>query len=210
MAAKRALLAVIFMVTLIFTVSQSYAAAGGASQKARNFAIDLERSMVELSFSLRQHSWAEKDGDKAAADLFEDRSIMNSTEIGNLLKPYFGKRTGYLFSNLFVAHSAANIDYMHAAIEKNAVSMKLAEKRLNDSADAIMAFLAELSPNNLSTKTLRPHFNAYISSQMEKMKMLESENLEAEDEAWEQLIIKSSKLGNVISKGIVKEHPKKF
>lgn len=210
MTAKRALLTVIFMVTLIFTVSQSYAAVGGTSVKARIFELDFERALVDLSFSERQHSLAEKDGDKAAADLLEDRSIMNSTETGNLLKSYYGKTTSYLFSNLFVAHSAANIEYTHAAIEKNAASMKQAEKKLNDSADAIMAFLAELSPKNLSSETLRPHFDAYISKQLEQIKMLESGDLEAEDEAWEQLIIKSSNLGSAIAQGIVKEFPKKF
>ena len=79
-------------------------------------------------------------------DAITARLLRNATDMGNLLKPFYGNRIAAKFSNLIREHLVIAAELVKAAKAGNQKAVAAAERRWYENGEEISEFLSRINP----------------------------------------------------------------
>jgi len=146
-------------------------------------------------------------GDKGFAP---ERLLQNQVELGNLLKPYYGDAAGDQLTNLLKEHVITAAQIVAAARAGDKPKQEEATKRWFLNADQIAAFLSDANPRNWPRaemqQMMREHLNLTTVEVSARIQGNWAADIAAFDKIHEQIL----HMADMLTEGIVKQHPAKF
>jgi hypothetical protein len=140
----------------------------------------------------------------------QDRLLRNQTEIGNAIKPYYGRAAGNQLTALLKQHIAGAVALLQAAKagDQNMIEQRTAEWHVN--GKQIADFLHEANPRNWSRKALRRmmrrHLDQTISEAVNRLQGNYRADVRDYDEIHRHILV----MADTLSSGIIKQFPRRF
>jgi len=145
--------------------------------------------------------------DKAAAT---ERLLQNQADIGNAIKPYYGDSAGDKLTTLLKAHITTAAEVVAAAKANDKAKLDDANKRWFANADQIADFLSGANPTNWAAaemrSMMRDHLNLTTAEVVARLNSDWAADIAAYDKVHEEIL----HMADMLSNGIVKQHPAKF
>ena len=138
-----------------------------------------------------------------------DRLIQNQTDLGNAMKPFYGKEAGDKLAALLKEHVFATIEFIKAVKAQDWESQDDATNRWNDNADEIAAWFSNANPRwaLAEMKSMwHAHVNFTIHEVTAHMKQHWQEDIAAFDKVQEQILT----MADLLSDGIIQQFPDRF
>lgn len=137
------------------------------------------------------------------------RLLKNQEDIGNAIKPYYGEAAGNKLAKLLKDHILIAGKIVGAAKSGDQANLKKFNTEWYKNADDIADFLSSANPNwnNKELKELLyMHLKLVTDQVVARIKKDWDAEIMAFDEGEDHII----KLADTLSKGIIKQFPKKF
>jgi hypothetical protein len=138
-----------------------------------------------------------------------ERLLRNQDDIGDAIKPFYGDEAGKKLSGLLRDHILIAADIVKAAKASNNAGVEAGEKKWHANADDIAAFLAGANPGWKKaelTDMLYKHLDFTTTEVVSRLKKDWPADMKAYDEGHEHMLM----FADMLSDGIIKQHPKKF
>lgn len=151
----------------------------------------------------------------AAADLPDkaattDRLLQNQVDIGNAIKPYYGDEAGNKLTTLLKEHITTAAEVVAAAKANDKAKLDDANKRWFANSDQIADFLSSANAKNWPAaemrSMMRDHLNLTTNEAVARLKGDWPADIKAYDAVHDQIL----KMADMLTMGIVKQHPNKF
>jgi hypothetical protein len=148
--------------------------------------------------------------DTAAFDASATRLLRNQTDIGNAIKPYFGKAAGNALTALLRDHITIAVEVLQAAKAGDTAAFEEANGRWydngNDVADAISALDRDTWPRAAVRDMMRMHLDQTLAEASGELTGDYAASVAAYDEIHRHIL----KMADALSGGIVALFPGKF
>jgi hypothetical protein len=143
------------------------------------------------------------------AEAAATRLLANQEDIGNAIVPLYGKEAGAALTELLKSHILIAVDLVAAAIAGDKRAFRRHDKRWDDNADEIAAFLASANPN-WAEADVRDLLGQHLAlTKGEAVARLE-ENWDADVTAFDDIFTEILTMADALSGGIVKQFPDRF
>jgi hypothetical protein len=143
---------------------------------------------------------------KAAAD----RLLRNQVDIGDAIKPYYGDEAGTKLTGLLKQHITIATELIAAAKAGQGAKKDDAAKRWNSNADDIASFLSTANPKNWPLADMKKMMHDHLDLTTAEVVARLSKNWTADVAAYDKVHDEILKMADMLSAGIIKQHPKKF
>ncbi len=143
------------------------------------------------------------------ADQAVKRLLKNQDDIGDAIKPYYGDDAGKKLAALLHDHITISADVVKSAKANNKVALDSANKKWNDNADQISAFLSTANPNwplEDMKSMMHDHLKLTTDEAVARIKKDYDGDIAAYDKVHDEIL----KMADMLSDGIVKQYPDKF
>ena len=137
------------------------------------------------------------------------RLLQNQTDIGNAIKPFYGKKTGTQLTALLKEHIAIAADLIAAARKGDTAATSSEQKRWQANADAIAAFLSSANPawKPAATKAMmRSHLRLTTNEVVARL----TKDWAADVRAYDRIHIQILHMADMLSDGLVAQFPARF
>jgi hypothetical protein len=139
-----------------------------------------------------------------------ERLMKNQQDIGDALKPFYGKEAGQSVANLLKDHIKIASEVVKAAKAGDDKALKDADARWHKNADEIAAFLAKANPTYWNEQEWKDMFYEHLqlvtNSVNLRLKKQWSEDMNNFDVYYDQIL----EMADTISYGILHQFPNKF
>lgn len=138
-----------------------------------------------------------------------ERLLQNQVDIGNAIKPYYGDAAGNKLAGLLKEHIQIAGKVVEAAKSGNQENLKKFNAEWYKNADDIALFLSKANPywpNNQLKELLYTHLKLLTDQVVARIKKDWNAEIRAYDMGENHIL----KLAEALSKGIIKQFPKKF
>jgi hypothetical protein len=139
-----------------------------------------------------------------------NRLMKNQQEIGDALKPYYGKDAGQSITNLLKEHINLAAEVVKAAKAEDNKALKDADVRWHKNADEIAAVLAKANPSYWDEQEWKDMFYEHLklvtNSVTTRLNKQWNEDVEDFDIYYTQIL----EMADMLSYGILHQFPKKF
>ena len=179
----------------------------------------MDESSVQLQHALRKlwidHTIWTKSYIVSAISGLDDqekvlaRLLQNQDDIGNAIKPYYGEEAGNKLAQLLREHIQLAGKVVEAAKSGNQNKFKKYNKEWHKNADDIALFLSKVNPN-WSNEELKDLLYTHLQLLTDQVSSRLQKNTAAEIIAFDKGEDHIIKLADVMTKGIIKQFPKKF
>lgn len=145
-----------------------------------------------------------EDKDKVLA-----RLLKNQEDIGNAIKPYYGKDAGNTLTELLTDHILIAGKIVEAAKSENQSNLKKYNTEWYKNADEIAQFLSSANPNWIKSELkelLDMHLKLVTDDVVARIKKDWDADISAFDKGEDHII----KMADVLTKGIIKQFPNQF
>jgi hypothetical protein len=138
------------------------------------------------------------------------RLLRNQTDIGNAIKPYYGRAAGNQLTALLKEHIVGAVALLQAAKagDQGAIDQRTAEWYANGSE--IADFLHEANPHNWPRRALRQMMKGHLDQTLrEAVHRLQGDydaDIHDYDEIHQHILV----MADALSAGIVKQFPRRF
>jgi len=203
---------VVFVLTLMMSVSYAEPAKGKKMMKMSQSAVTLKMDMRKL---WEEHNtWTSIYIMSAVAGLDDsgkiaERLLKNQTDIGNAIRPIYGDAAGDKLAALLKDHILQAAELVGAAKAGDNAKATEVEKKWYANADEIVALLNGANPN-WPKDALKALFYAHLAMvKQEAVSRLSKDGagyITARDNGNEHIL----KIADALSSGIIKQFPKKF
>ncbi|MFJ7678534.1 glycosyltransferase [Peribacillus sp. NPDC097198] len=206
----------LFIMSFALVFSPLHTEAKGKANPSRQC---MEESSVQLQNALRKlwidHIiWTKSYIVSAISDLDDQEQVLarllqNQDDIGNAIKPYYGEEAGNKLAQLLREHILIAGKVVEAAKSGNQNNFKKYNTEWYKNADDIALFLSKANPN-WSNEELKELLYMHLQLLTDQVSARLKKDTEAEivafDKGEDHIII----LADVLTKGIIKQFPKKF
>src|SRR5438105_6906743 len=145
----------------------------------------------------------------ADAEAAATRLLKNQEDIGNAIVSFYGAEAGAALTDLLKSHILIAVDLVGAAIAGDSQRFASEDKRWDDNADEIAAFLAGANPN-WPEKDVRDLLGQHLAlTKGEAVARLEK-NWEADVAAFDDIFTEILTMADALSEGIIKQFPERF
>jgi hypothetical protein len=138
-----------------------------------------------------------------------DRLMVNQTDIGNAIKPYYGDAAGAQLTALLREHITVAVEILSAAKAGDSAGVQSASARWYVNADQIADFLAAANPN-LSDASMRAmmrkHLDDTLSEAVNHLQGNYAAGVQDYDAIHEHILMMS----DTISDAIMRQFPRRF
>jgi len=138
------------------------------------------------------------------------RLLRNQDDIGNAIKPYYGKKAGKALTALLKDHILIAIDILKAAKAGDAAAVADANKRWYANADQIARFLNKANPHNWGLKPakamMRMHLDETLKEAVDRLHGRFAADIRDYDSVHHHIL----KMADMLSSGIIKQFPARF
>jgi hypothetical protein len=145
------------------------------------------------------------DFDATAARLLE-----NQDDIGNAIKPYYGKRAGNQLTALLKEHITGAVELLKAAKAGDDAKFKQANDAWYRNGDEIARFLNKANPKYIKLgkiqALMRGHLDQTLEEASARLKGDFAADIRAYDEIHEHILV----MADTLSSGIINQFPKQF
>ena len=138
------------------------------------------------------------------------RLLRNQADIGNAMKPYYGKVAGEAVTKLLREHILIAADVIAAAKAGNKAQLTDAQNRWTANADQIAAALHGLNPRNWKLAMMKAEMHKHLAlTTNEAVARLEG-HWDADVAAYDAVHNHILHMADMLSTGIVKQFPARF
>jgi hypothetical protein len=140
----------------------------------------------------------------------EARLLRNQEDIGNAIKPYYGRAAGNQLTALLKEHIVGAVALLKAAKSGDQALIKQRTDEWYANGDEISDFLHEANPRNWSRKAMRRmmkgHLDKTISEAVNRLTGKYAADVRDYDRIHRHILM----MADTLSKGIVKQFPRRF
>lgn len=169
----------------------------------------LRKLWAEHAFWMRQYVISYVNG---ASDVNETtrRLLKNQEQVGRALGLWYGENNGKKIGDLMTSQLVAFGDMLNGMRTKDKNASIIAEKKWNDATEQLVDFLVGLNPK-WGRVELSQHFKRYnemiTNMVIHRVRKKHNDEIGSFDKAYHHSM---NDIADVITKGIVKQHPEQF
>jgi hypothetical protein len=140
----------------------------------------------------------------------QDRLLRNQSDIGNAIKPYYGRAAGNQLTGLLEEHIAGAVALLQAAKagDQGLIEQRTAEWYEN--GNQIADFLHEANqrnwPRKMMRRMMRRHLDQTISEAVNRLQGNYTADIRDYDEIHRHILV----MADTLSSGIIKQFPRRF
>jgi hypothetical protein len=143
---------------------------------------------------------------KAAAG----RLLQNQTDIGNAIKPFYGEAAGTKLTALLKDHITIATELIAAAKAGDAAKKTDAANRWNRNADEIASFLSAANPKHWPEADMKKMMHDHLDLTTQEVVARLSKDWAADVAAYDKVHDEILAMADMLSEGIIHQHPEKF
>jgi hypothetical protein len=138
------------------------------------------------------------------------RLLRNQTDIGNAIKPYYGRAAGNQLTVLLKEHITGAVALVQAAKAGDEVAVEQRSAEWYANGNEVADFLHEANPQNWPRKRLRRMMKGHLDQTLrEAVHRLEGD-YDADVRDYEEIHHHILAMADTLSSGIVKQFPRRF
>ena len=137
------------------------------------------------------------------------RLLRNQTDIGNAVKPFYGKKAGNQLTALLKEHIAIAADLIAVARKADTAAVSSEQKRWQANADAIAAFLASANPN-WKPAEMRTMMRSHLRLTTNEVVARLTKDWAADVRAYDRIHVQILHMADMLSDGLVAQFPARF
>jgi hypothetical protein len=138
------------------------------------------------------------------------RLLKNQTDIGNAVKPFYGKAAGNELTEQLRQHILIAADLIAAAKAGDAAKLADAQARWQRNADGIATLLNSVNPRFWKLGALKAEMRKHLALTTEEAVARLQGNWNADVAAYDQVHHHILHMSDLLSAGLVKQFPKRF
>jgi hypothetical protein len=138
------------------------------------------------------------------------RLLQNQEDIGNAIKPFYGKTAGQELTRLLRDHILIAADLIAAARAGDGPAVADAQARWEANADEIAAFLSSANPRNWKLADMRAMLGEHLALTTDEVLARLGGDWEADVEAYDRIHLQALEMADMLSVGIVRQFPHRF
>jgi hypothetical protein len=140
----------------------------------------------------------------------EQTLLQNQVDIGNAVKPYYGRAAGDKVTTLLKAHILGAVDVLTAAKSGDKNKLAQAEAAWSANGQQIADFLHAANPRFLARAAAREMMKVHLQQVIEQAVDELQGNYAADAQAYAPYIRHILDMADMISGGIIKQFPRRF
>ena len=137
------------------------------------------------------------------------RLMKNQEDIGHAIVPFYGREAGDKLTALLKDHIGIAVDLIAAAKSSNQAAFEAANRKWNQNASDIAAFLAGANPN-WPAAALTDAMNRHLETTRREVVARLQKNYDEDVRAFDAVVEHILHMADVLADGIVKQFPQKF
>ena len=138
------------------------------------------------------------------------RLLKNQTDIGNAVKPFYGKAAGNELTRQLRQHILIAADVIAAAKAGEAAKLADAQARWARNGDDIAAVLASVNPRHWKLAKMKSELRMHLKLTTEEAVARLTGNWTADVAAYDKIHVHALHMSDLLAAGIVKQFPKRF
>jgi hypothetical protein len=138
------------------------------------------------------------------------RLLRNQTDIGNAVKPYYGKAAGNELTKQLRAHILIAADVIAAAKAADSAKLADAQARWVANADQIAGVLHSVNPRYWKLGTMKAEMHKHLDLTTQEAVARLQGNWDADVAAYDKVHAHILHMSDMLSSGIVKQFPARF
>jgi hypothetical protein len=138
------------------------------------------------------------------------RLLSNQVDIGNAIKPYYGRQAGNQLTALLKEHIAGAVALLKAAKSGNTTDFDAAKAAWYRNGDEIARFLSTANPRNWRFAKVRGLMRGHLDLTLEEAAARLQGEFPADIRAYDRIHDHILMFADVLSNGIIKQFPKRF
>jgi len=145
--------------------------------------------------------------DKAATT---DRLLQNQTDIGNAIKPFYGAPAGDKLTALLRDHILIAADIVTAAKAGDSAKLEAGKTKWTANADEIASFLSGANPKNWPAAEMKSMMRDHLRLTTAELEAHLGKDWKRDVAAYDDVHNQILKMADMLSDGIIKQHPGKL
>jgi hypothetical protein len=138
------------------------------------------------------------------------RLLRNQEDIGNAIKPYYGRRAGAALTTLLKEHITGAVALLQAAKAGDTAALQTARTAWYDNGKRIARSLNRANPRFWPLGTLRSLMRGHLDQTLDEAVARLQGHFEADMRAYERIHAHILMMADALSSGIVKQFPRRF
>jgi hypothetical protein len=138
------------------------------------------------------------------------RLLRNQVDIGNAVKPFYGKAAGSALAGLLRDHILIAADVIAAAKAGDQTQLAYAQARWVDNADQIAATLHRLDPHFWKLRELKAEMHRHLELTTQEAVTRLQHDWEGDVAAYERVHLHILHMADMLSTGIIAQFPGRF
>ena len=140
----------------------------------------------------------------------EARLLRNQADIGNAIKPYYGRAAGTKLTSLLRTHILEAVPVLVAAKEGDKTKLTQALAAWYANADQIARFLSSANPQAWPLPMMRTMMKQHLALTTKEAVARLQGNWTADVRAYDQVHAEILSMSHMLSSGIVRQFPRRF
>lgn len=140
----------------------------------------------------------------------EARLLKNQEDIGNAIKPYYGRKAGARLTSLLEQHILGAVNLLAAAKAGDQAGVAKASSAWNENGRQIADFLHSANPHNWPREEMRSMMQTHLDQTLEEGVDRLGGNHAAEVRDYDAIQAHILAMADMLSGGIVKQFPARF
>ena len=140
----------------------------------------------------------------------ERRLLSNQVDIGNAVKPYYGRKAGNRLTRLLKEHIMGAVALLQAAKSGDGMQIAAASDAWYANANQIAAFLSKANPHNWPLAMTRTMMKQHLALTTKEAVARLQGNWSADVRAYDQVHAEILGMSHMLSSGIIRQFPRRF
>jgi hypothetical protein len=140
----------------------------------------------------------------------EARLLRNQADIGNAIKPYYGRAAGNQLTKLLRTHILEAVPVLQAAKAGDTPKLKQALDAWYANAHQIAVFLSKANPRNWPARMMDSMMKRHLALTTKEAVARLQGNWNADVAAYDQVHAEILDMSHMLSSGIIRQFPKRF
>ena len=140
----------------------------------------------------------------------ETRLLRNQVDIGNAIKPFYGRAAGNQLTKLLRTHILEAVPVLQAAKDGDQAKLNKALADWNKNARQIAVFLSKANPHNwpvgMTTSMMKRHLKLTTDEAAARLQGKWAADVRAYDKVHAEIL----QMSNMLSTGIIRQFPNRF
>jgi hypothetical protein len=138
------------------------------------------------------------------------RLLKNQTDIGNAIKPFYGKAAGNQLTALLREHIVIAADLIAAARKGDTEGVGSEQARWTANADEIATFLSSVNPRSWKPATMKAMMRAHLRLTTNEVVARLQKDWVADVRAYDRIHAQILNMADMLSDGLVAQFPGRF